>query len=213
MRIVGAGPARGQSPSGETLTPPAAFRQISLDTWIGMAVSNTIGFFIMVTTAARLHARGVTHIETAAQAAEALRPIAGDLTFILFALGIVGTGLLAVPVLAGSAAYAVAEALGLRGSLELPADRALGFYAIVGAATLGGSALAATNVNPIAMLFWTAVVNGVVAVPIMLAMMVVVSSGGHKGPFALPHWLKALGWLATALMTVAVVLLLVSTLI
>jgi Mn2+/Fe2+ NRAMP family transporter len=189
------------------------FRQISLDTWIGMAVSNTIGFFIMVTTAATLHAHGVTHIETAAQAAEALRPIAGDLTFILFALGIVGTGLLAVPVLAGSAAYAVAEAFGLRGSLELPADRALGFYAIVGAATLGGAALAATNINPIAMLFWTAVINGVVAVPIMLAMMVVVSSGGHKRRIALPLWLKVLGWLATALMMVAVVLLLVSSLI
>ena len=140
-----------------------------------------------------------------------MRPIAGDLTFILFALGIVGTGLLAVPVLAGSAAYAVAEAFGLRGSLELPADRALGFYAIVGAATLGGGALAATNINPIAMLFWTAVINGVVAVPIMLAMMVVVSSGGPKGRIALPLWLKLLGWLATALMMVAVVLLVVSS--
>ncbi len=187
------------------------FRQISLDTWIGMAVSNTIGFFIIVTTAATLHAHGVTHIETAAQAAEALRPIAGDLSFILFALGIVGTGMLAVPVLAGSAAYAVAEAFGLRGSLELPADRAVGFYAIVGAATLGGGALAAIGVNPIAMLFWTAVINGVVAVPIMLAMMVVVSIGGPKGRIALPLWLKLLGWLATGLMMVAVVLLLVSS--
>ena len=178
-----------------------------------MAVSNTIGFFIMVTTAATLHARGVTHIDTAAQAAEALRPIAGNLAFLLFALGIIGTGMLAVPVLAGSAAYAVAEAFGLRGSLELPADRAIGFYAIVGAATLGGGALAATNLNPIAMLFWTAVINGVVGVPIMLAMMVVVSSGGHKGRIAFPLWLKVLGWLATALMMVAVVLLLVSSLI
>ncbi len=187
------------------------FTGISIDTWIGMAVSNVIAFFIIVTTAATLHAHGVTHIETAAQAAEALRPIAGDLTFILFAAGIIGTGLLAVPVLAGSAAYAVAEAFGLRGSLELPADRALGFYAIVGAATLGGGGLAATNINPIAMLFWTAVINGVIAVPIMLAMMVVVSSGDLNKTLKLPLWLKLLGWLGTALMAVAVALLLVSS--
>src|SRR6187455_1986486 len=96
-------------------------------------------------------------------------PIAGALTFALFAAGIIGTGLLAVPILAGSAAYAVAEAFGLKGSLELPASRALGFYGIVGAATLGGAALAATNIDPIAMLFWTAVINGIVAVPIMIA--------------------------------------------
>ena len=189
------------------------FTHISIDTWIGMAASNTIAFFIIVTTAATLHASGVTHIETAAQAAEALRPIAGDLTFVLFALGIIGTGLLAVPVLAGSAAYAVAEAFGIRGSLELPADRALGFYAIVGAATLGGGALAATNINPIAMLFWTAVINGVIAVPIMLAMMVLVSSGDLNKTLKLPLWLKLLGWLGTALMALAVAFLLVASLV
>ena len=147
-------------------------RRSPIDTWIGMTFSNLIAFFIIVTTAATLNAHGITKIETAAQAAEALRPIAGELTFALFAAGIIGTGLLAVPVLAGSAAYAVAEAFGLRGSLELPASRALGFYGIVGAATLGGAALAATRIDPIAMLFWTAVINGVVAVPIMIAVMV-----------------------------------------
>jgi Mn2+/Fe2+ NRAMP family transporter len=185
------------------------FTHISIDTWIGMFVSVFIAFFIMVTTAATLNAHGVTRIETAAQAAEALRPIAGELTFALFAAGIIGTGLLAVPILAGSAAYAVAECFGLRGSLELPASRALGFYAIVGAATLGGGALAATNIDPIAMLFWTAVINGVVAVPIMLAMMLIVS--GRKA-ISLPQWLKALGWLAAALMALAVGLLLWSSL-
>jgi NRAMP (natural resistance-associated macrophage protein)-like metal ion transporter len=186
---------------------PGEFRHISIDTWIGMLVSNFIAFFIIVTTAATLNAHGVTKIDTAAQAAEALRPIAGELTFVLFAAGIIGTGLLAVPVLAGSAAYAVAEAFGLRGSLELPANRALGFYAIVGAATLGGGALAATNIDPIAMLFWTAVINGVVAVPIMIALMLVVS--GNQGPksLLLPRWLKLLGWLAAALMALAVGLL------
>lgn len=187
------------------------FTHLSIDTWIGMSVSVLIAFFIMVTTAATLNAHGVTRIDTAAQAAEALRPIAGDLTFTLFAMGIIGTGLLAVPVLAGSAAYAVAEAFGMRGSLELPADRALGFYAIVGAATLGGGALAATNINPIAMLFWTAVINGIVAVPIMLAMMVVVSSGATAKRLALPLWLRLLGWGGTALMTIAVGLLIATS--
>jgi NRAMP (natural resistance-associated macrophage protein)-like metal ion transporter len=189
------------------------FQNVLLDTIVGMVVSNTIAFFIIVTTAATLHANGVTHIETAAQAAEALRPIAGDLAFILFALGIIGTGMLAVPVLAGSAAYAVAEAFGLRGSLELPADRAIGFYAIVGAATLGGCALAATNINPIAMLFWTAVINGIVAVPIMLAMMVLVSSGELSKRLKLPIWVKILGWLGTALMAIAVAFLFVTSLV
>jgi Mn2+/Fe2+ NRAMP family transporter len=184
------------------------FRHISIDTWIGMLVSNFIAFFIIVTTAATLNAHGVSKIETAAQAAEALRPIAGELTFALFAAGIIGTGLLAVPVLAGSAAYAVAETFRLRGSLELPANRAIGFYAIIGAATLGGAALAATKIDPIAMLFWTAVINGIVAVPIMLAMMLVVTG---NAVLALPRWLSALGWLATGLMILAVGLLIWST--
>jgi len=189
------------------LAPADALRQISVDTWIGMFFSNLIAFFIIVTTAATLHAHGIAKIETASQAAEALRPIAGELTFALFAAGIIGTGLLAVPVLAGSAAYAVAESFGLRGSLELPAPRALGFYAIVGAATLGGAALAATNIDPIAMLFWTAVINGIVAVPIMAAMMLIVSSEQGRRTLALPRWLRLLGWLATGLMAVAIAML------
>jgi Mn2+/Fe2+ NRAMP family transporter len=180
------------------------FTHISVDTWIGMFVSNFIAFFIIVTTAATLNAHGITKIDTAAQAAEALRPIAGELTFALFAAGIIGTGLLAVPILAGSAAYAVAEAFGIRGSLELPPDRALAFYGIVSAATLGGGALAATKIDPIAMLFWTAVINGVVAVPIMIAMMLVVAGNKPIKSVVLPRWLKVLGWLAAALMTLAV---------
>jgi len=116
-----------------------------------------------------------------------------------------------VPILAGSAAYAVAETFHLRGSLELPASRALGFYAIVGAATLGGAALALTNIDPIAMLFWTAVINGVVAVPIMAAMMVMVSQAHSIRSLSLPLWLKVLGWLAAGLMMVSVVLLVWST--
>ena len=194
-------------------TGPAAsyFKHIALDTWIGMTLSNAVAFFIIVTTGATLHVQGITMIDTAAQAAEALRPIAGELTFALFSMGIIGTGLLAVPVLAGSAAYAVTEAFGLRGSLELPASRALGFYAIVAAATLGGAALSTTSIDPIAMLFWTAVINGVVAVPIMLAMMLVISSEKLSRSLALPRWLTLLGWLATVLMALTVGLLIWSS--
>ena len=184
----------------------AAFRHVSFDTWTGMVVSNLISFFIIVTTAATLHTHGLTHIQTASQAAEALRPIAGDFTFALFAGGIVGTGLLAVPVLAGSAAYAVAEGFRMRGSLELPANRAIGFYSIVSAATLAGAGLTLTNLDPIAMLFWTAVINGFVAVPVMIAMMLVVSGRGEN-KLSVPAWLKLLGWLAALLMTVTVGLL------
>jgi len=184
-----------------------SFRHIYVDTWIGMVFSNIIAFFIIATTAATLHAGGITRIDSAAQAADALRPLAGQLTFALFAGGIIGTGLLAVPVLAGSAAYAIAETFGMRGSLELPARRAIGFYAIVGAATLAGAGLTLTNIDPITMLFWTAVINGIVAVPIMAAMMVLVSRNNSVLSRTLPGWLKLLGWLAAGLMAVAVGLL------
>lgn len=183
------------------------FRRISFDTWIGMFFSNLIAFFVIVTTATTLHVNGVTQLDSASQAAEALRPIAGDLTFALFAAGIIGTGLLAVPVLAGSAAYAVSDAFGLRGSLELPAHRALGFYGIVGAATLAGAALTATDIDPIKMLFWTAVINGIAAAPIMFAMMFLVSSKRGCETFSLPRWIKILGWLAAALMVITLGLL------
>src|SRR5438270_4333784 len=191
----------GKTPKG------AHFSHIVTDTWIGMIFSNLVAFFIIVTTAATLHVAGASKVDSAAQAAEALRPIAGNLAFFLFALGIIGTGMLAVPVLAGSAAYAAAETFGLRGSLELPASRALGFYAIVGAATFGGAALTATNIDPITMLFWSAVINGIVAVPIMVAMMLVISSKSGLQSLSLPRWLRILGWLATVLMALAVALL------
>jgi NRAMP (natural resistance-associated macrophage protein)-like metal ion transporter len=187
----------GSGPLGNDL------RRISIDTWCGMGFSNFIGFCIIVTTAATLHAHGVIDVQTAAQAAEALRPLAGPLTFSLFAAGIIGTGLLAVPILAGSAAYAVGEAFGFRGSLESPLSRAVGFYAIVSAATVAGAALAMTHVDPIAMLFWTAVINGIVAVPIMLAMMLLVSGSSGQYVVRMPLWLRILGWLAAAVMAVA----------
>jgi Mn2+/Fe2+ NRAMP family transporter len=143
---------------------------------------------------------------TRKNAPAAAKPCNGRDSRCVVILGIVGTGLLAVPVLAGSAAYAVAETFGLRGSLELPASRALGFYAIVGAATLGGAGLVTTNIDPIRMLFWAAVINGIVSVPIIAAMMLAGSS--HRtGVMALPRWLRLLGWAAAVLMALTVGLL------
>jgi Mn2+/Fe2+ NRAMP family transporter len=193
-----------------TRLPRRDLRTIIGDTWVGMTFSNVIAFFIIVTTAATLHVAGMTQINTAAQAAEALRPLAGPLTFMLFALGLIGTGLLAVPVLAGSAGYAVAEILKLESSLELPARRAVGFYSVIAAATIGGLLLLAARLDAIAMLFWAAVVNGFVAVPIMIATMITVSRGELRTLF--PRWLIWLGWLATALMTLSVALMLLSSL-
>jgi NRAMP (natural resistance-associated macrophage protein)-like metal ion transporter len=174
--------------------------RIGLDTGAGMLLSNIIGFFIIITTAATLHAHGETHIATAQQAAQALRPLAGRLAFLLFSLGIVGTGLLAVPVLAGSAGYAVAESAGWSGSLEQTARRAPGFYLVVAAATLAGLGAALTPLDPIRMLFWSAVVNGIVAAPLMVAMMIVVGSRTIMGKFAASRALMIFGWTATALM-------------
>jgi NRAMP (natural resistance-associated macrophage protein)-like metal ion transporter len=176
------------------------FQPIVADTWVGMALSNIIGFFIMVATAATLHAHGVTTIGTAADAAEALRPIAGPFAFLLFSLGIIGTGLLAIPALAGSAAYAVAETWGWKSSLGMLPGRARGFYTLIGAVTLIGAFGAMLPVNPIRMLVWSAVLNGIVAVPLMVAMMMVISHPGIMGKFTASRTLAIFGWLATLLM-------------
>lgn len=178
-------------------------RRIRIDTWAGMAMCSLIAFFIVLTTSVTLHANGVTDIESAAQAAQALRPIAGELAFWLFSLGIIGTGLLAVPVLAGSAAYAIAESFGWPMGLDRKLGQAPGFYAIVAAATLGGIALAFADINPIKALFWSAVLNGLVAVPIMVTAMVLASRKAVMGPFVIGRTLKILGWTATAVMAVA----------
>ena len=179
-------------------------RRITVDTYIGMGFSNLVAFFIMLTTAVTLHVNGVTDIQSSAQAAEALRPIAGDLAFALFAAGIVGTGLLAIPVLAGSAAYAAAEAFELRIGLGLPLLEARGFYAILSAATLLGVAIALSPVDPIRALIWSAVINGVISVPIMAVMMLMAVRPEIMGPFVVKRRLKWLGWAATLAMTAAV---------
>jgi NRAMP (natural resistance-associated macrophage protein)-like metal ion transporter len=187
-------------------------RRIAIDTSVGMVFSNAIAFFIILTTAAVLHAAGTTNIQTAAQAAEALRPLAGELTFFLFALGIIGTGLLAIPVLAGSAAYGVAEAFGWPATLEAKAPDAVGFYGIIAAATLIGFGLGFTSIDPIKMLIWSAVINGVVAVPIMTVMMVIISKKSLMGRFRAKPWLVGFGWGGTALMLIAVIAMIGSSL-
>jgi Mn2+/Fe2+ NRAMP family transporter len=182
--------------------------RIRIDTTVGMIFSNVIAFSIILTTSAVLNAHGVTNINSATQAAEALRPLAGDFTFLLFALGIIGTGMLAIPVLAGSAAYGVSEAFGWHATLEARAPDAVGFYTIIAAATAIGFGLGFTGIDAIHMLVWSAVLNGIVAVPIMAMMMVVVTNFELMGRFKASPWLVALGWIGTALMAVAVIALL-----
>ncbi|MBH3427233.1 NRAMP family divalent metal transporter [Pseudomonas alkylphenolica] len=186
--------------------------RIRIDTVVGMAFSNLIAFFIILSTAATLHAAGITNIQTSAQAAEALRPLAGDFAFLIFSLGIIGTGLLAVPVLAGSAAYAVAEAAGWSGSLSARLDKGegRGFYALIATATLGGVMLCFTPSDPVQELFWSAVLNGVIAVPIMVVMMLLASRSGTMGVNVIKPRLRWLGWIATVVMAITVAAMLVT---
>ncbi len=170
------------------------------DTYIGMGISNAIAFFIILDAAATLHLHGVTNIQSATQAAEALRPLAGELCFLLFSVGIIGTGLLAVPVLAGSAAYALAEALKWQTGLEQPLNKAWGFYGIITVATLVGVALNFTSIDPIKALFWSAVINGVVAVPVMFIMMLMTTNPKVTGTLRLSIPQRIIGWTATAVM-------------
>uniref|UniRef100_A0A939MF21 Divalent metal cation transporter n=1 Tax=Bradyrhizobium barranii subsp. barranii TaxID=2823807 RepID=A0A939MF21_9BRAD len=185
--------------------------RIKADTIVGMLLSNSIAFFIILTTATVLNGNGVTRINSATEAAEALRPLAGDFTFALFALGIIGTGLLAIPVLAGSAAYAVAETFGWHATLEAKPEKAVGFYTIIAAATIIGFGLGFTGIDSIQMLVWSAVLNGIVAVPVMAMMMLIVSSRAIMGRFKARSRLVALGWLGTAIMALAVLALLGSS--
>jgi Mn2+/Fe2+ NRAMP family transporter len=180
-------------------------RRIRWDTYVGMGFSNLIAFFIILSTAATLHMAGVTDIQTSAQAAEALRPLGGQTAYLLFTLGIVGTGMLAVPVLAGSAAYAVSESLDWKSGMDRKLREAWGFYAIIGIATLGGVALNFTRLDPVRALIWSAEINGIIAVPIMAVMMVLASRKDIMGDFVIRPRLRRLGWAATAVMGITVV--------
>jgi NRAMP (natural resistance-associated macrophage protein)-like metal ion transporter len=183
---------------------PEAIQRIEIDTIAGMLASNLIALAIMVATAATLNKAGVTNINTAADAAKALEPVAGHFAFALFALGIIGTGLLAVPVLAGSAAYAVAEAQGWKCGLDNMPWQARGFYTVIGAAILLGLGIDYSPIDPIKALYWSAVLNGVIAVPMMAAMMFV---AGHRrmGKFRAGPTLTTLGWISTLVMAAATV--------
>jgi NRAMP (natural resistance-associated macrophage protein)-like metal ion transporter len=183
----------------------AEFTRIRWDTYIGMGFSNAVALFIILTTAATLHAHGVTDIQTSSQAAEALRPIAGRFAFTVFAIGIIGTGFLALPVLAGSSAYALGETLGWHVGLARKPRRAKAFYAAIAVATLLGVLLNNSPIDPIKALFWSAVINGVVAVPVMVLMMHLSSHKEAMGDFKLGRGLKAVGWLSTAVMAAAAV--------
>jgi NRAMP (natural resistance-associated macrophage protein)-like metal ion transporter len=184
--------------------------RIRVDTYVGMAASNLVALFIIITTAATLNAHGVTDIQTSEQAAEALRPIAGVFAFAVFAVGIIGTGMLAIPVLAGSAAYAVGEALALPTGLARLPHEAKVFYATIAIATLLGVGINFSPIDPIKALFWSAVINGVVAAPVMAIIMIMAMQPRVMGQFILPISLRLVGWLATAVMALVVVALVVS---
>jgi NRAMP (natural resistance-associated macrophage protein)-like metal ion transporter len=183
---------------------PREIRRIEIDTYAGMGLSNLIALCVMITTAATLHAHGITDIETTEQAAEALRPIAGQFAFAVFACGIIGTGLLAIPVLAGSAAYALAELMGWKAGLGRRPREAKGFYGTIVIGTLVGVGINFVDIDPIKALFWSAVINGVVAVPVMAMLMLMTMRRDVMRQFTLPRPLWALGWLSTAAMAVAV---------
>lgn len=179
--------------------------RIRVDTLVGMGFSNLVALFIIIATGATLHAAGVTQIQTSAQAAEALRPIAGPLAFAIFSIGIIGTGMLAVPVLAGSSAYAVAEMFRWPEGLDRRPKEAKAFYATIAVATIGSIILSFSALDPIRALYWSAVVNGILAVPLMAIMLRMAVNPRIMGRLTAPRWMVALGWLATLVMALATI--------
>jgi Mn2+/Fe2+ NRAMP family transporter len=178
-------------------------RRIRWDTWSGMLYSNITAYFIILATAVTLNVAGITDINTAAQAASALRPLAGDFAYTLFALGILGVGLIGVPVLAGSAAYALSEAMGWKWGLERKATDARRFYAVIAVSVLAGLGIQYLPISPMKALFWSAVINGVVAVPLMVVIILLASNKSVMGTFTVSRSLIILGWIATAVMSAA----------
>ncbi len=197
--------ATSETSETETEDYGAHMKRIKLDTLIGMGFSNLVAFCIILTTAATLATHGITNIQTSAQAAEALRPVAGDFAFALFALGIIGTGMLAIPVLAGSAAYAVTESFRWPNGLDRKVLEAREFYAIISLATIGGMLLNFTPSDPIKELFWAALINGVIAVPIMIVMMLLAHEPRIMGELTLSRRHTVIGWLGVAIMLIAVI--------
>jgi Mn2+/Fe2+ NRAMP family transporter len=183
----------------------ADLRRSFIDVGTGMFFSNFVMYFIILTTAVTLHAHGQTHITTAGQAAEALRPLAGEWAYWLFTLGIIGTGMLGVPVLAGSCAYAIAEALAWRGTLSDRPRHGRKFYAVIGVAMLFGLALDFLGIDAVAMLFWSAVINGVLAPPLIVVVVLLTSDREVMGDRVSPPLLRVLGWATAGVMTVAAI--------
>ena len=180
-------------------------RRIRWDTWSGMFYSDLTAYFIILATAVTLHVAGITDIQTASQAATALRPLAGNFAFILFALGILGVGLIGVPVLAGSAAYALSEAMDWKWGLGRKATDARGFYAVIAVSVLAGLGIQYSPISPMKALFWSAVINGVVAVPLMVVIILLVSKKAVMGAYTMGRPIIILGWVATAVMAAAAV--------
>ena len=180
-------------------------RRITWDTWSGMAYSNISAYFIILATAVTLHLSGITNITTAAEAASALKPLAGNFAFLLFTIGLLAVGLIGVPVLAGSAAYAAAETMGWKEGLERKTLDARGFYGVIAVSVLLGLGLQYSPITPMKALFWSAVINGVVAVPLMVVIILLASKSSVMGAYTASRPIRALGWVATAIMGVAVV--------
>jgi Mn2+/Fe2+ NRAMP family transporter len=195
---------RGAAPLLEKPGPAATeLKRINWDTWSGMLYSNMTSYFIILATAITLHSSGITQINTAAEAATALRPLAGDFAFLLFALGILGVGLIGVPVLAGSAGYAMSEAMGWKWGLGRTANDARGFYAVIAVSVLAALGIQYSPISPMRALFWSAVINGLVAVPLMVVLILLVSRKKIMGAFTASKPIIVLGWMTTALMAVA----------
>ena len=180
-------------------------RRIRWDTWSGMFYSDIAAYFIILATAVTLHVGGITDINTAAQAASALRPLAGDFAYIVFALGILGVGLIGVPVLAGSAAYALCEAMDWTWGLERKTTDARGFYGVIAVSVLAGLVIQYSPISPMKALFWSAVINGVVAVPLMVVIILLVSKSAIMGDYTASWSIIILGWIATVVMGLAAV--------
>ena len=184
---------------------PSELMRIRWDTWSGMFYSNIAAYFIILATAVTLHVAGITDITTAAQAASALRPLAGDLAYLLFALGILGVGLIGVPVLAGSASYALCEAMNWQWGLERKAKDARGFYGVIATSVLAALIIQYSPMPPMKALFWSAVINGVVAVPLMVVILLLVSRKSVMGDFLAPKFVVYIGWIAALVMGIAMV--------
>jgi Mn2+/Fe2+ NRAMP family transporter len=204
QRMWGAAPL-----TQDTRAAKKELRRIKWDTWSGMFYSDISAYFIILACAVTLNVAGITDINTAAQAATALRPLAGDFAFLLFTLGILGVGLIGVPVLAGSAAYAMAEAMGWKEGLERTATDARGFYGVIAVSVLLGLVIQYSPISPMKALFWSAVINGVVAVPLMVVIILLVSKKSVMGEFTASRTLIVLGWIATAVMGAAAVRMLI----